>query len=160
MFIIASCIHFGGVIFYGIFASGEKQPWAEPPPEDEEPSWNPLENAFSAADGGQAKQNGGPQYSAEVTTSLTESGQPSYGAVTGNPFQATEPAYQATTGNPFQDTGNAYQTTGNAYQTAGNAYQASEYAYQQQPVYETQPEMVQQPSTDRYMHGTVQEREY
>jgi hypothetical protein len=25
-------IHFGGVIFYGMFASGEKQPWAEPSP--------------------------------------------------------------------------------------------------------------------------------
>ncbi|CAF1486619.1 unnamed protein product [Rotaria sp. Silwood1] len=31
VFLIASLIHFGGVIFYGLFASGEKQPWAEPP---------------------------------------------------------------------------------------------------------------------------------
>lgn len=46
MFLIASLIHFGGVIFYAIFASGEKQPWAEPPREEEGPSWNPLENAF------------------------------------------------------------------------------------------------------------------
>lgn len=23
-------VHYGGVIFYGIFASGEKQPWADP----------------------------------------------------------------------------------------------------------------------------------
>ncbi|CAF1568871.1 unnamed protein product, partial [Adineta steineri] len=30
VFLIASLIHFGGVIFYGMFASGEKQPWAEP----------------------------------------------------------------------------------------------------------------------------------
>ena len=35
MFVIASVIHFIGVIFYGIFASGEKQPWADPK-EDEE----------------------------------------------------------------------------------------------------------------------------
>jgi ACS family sodium-dependent inorganic phosphate cotransporter-like MFS transporter 6/7/8 len=28
VFLIASCIHFIGVIFYGIFASGELQPWA------------------------------------------------------------------------------------------------------------------------------------
>lgn len=27
---IAACIHFAGVIFYGIFASGDKQSWAEP----------------------------------------------------------------------------------------------------------------------------------
>lgn len=39
MFLIASLIHFAGVIFYGIFASGEKQPWADPK-EDEE-QWRP-----------------------------------------------------------------------------------------------------------------------
>lgn len=30
VFIIAGMIHFCGVIFYAIFASGELQPWAEP----------------------------------------------------------------------------------------------------------------------------------
>uniref|UniRef100_A0A672N001 Vesicular glutamate transporter 1 n=1 Tax=Sinocyclocheilus grahami TaxID=75366 RepID=A0A672N001_SINGR len=30
VFLIASLVHYGGVIFYGIFASGEKQSWAEP----------------------------------------------------------------------------------------------------------------------------------
>uniref|UniRef100_A0A3B3V810 Vesicular glutamate transporter 1 n=1 Tax=Poecilia latipinna TaxID=48699 RepID=A0A3B3V810_9TELE len=30
VFLIASLVHYGGVVFYGIFASGEKQPWAEP----------------------------------------------------------------------------------------------------------------------------------
>ncbi len=35
MFLIASLIHFGGVIFYGLFASGEKQPWADPKEEQE-----------------------------------------------------------------------------------------------------------------------------
>ncbi|GBM21231.1 Vesicular glutamate transporter 2.2 [Araneus ventricosus] len=72
VFLIASLIHFAGVIFYGIFASGEKQPWAEPPDEDnpdEGPSWNPLENAF-------ANENG------DVTTSLSDVKQPSYGATT------------------------------------------------------------------------------
>ena len=32
VFLIASLIHFGGVIFYGVFASGEKQDWADPDP--------------------------------------------------------------------------------------------------------------------------------
>jgi hypothetical protein len=35
VFLIASIIHFCGVIFYGIFASGEKQPWADPKEDDE-----------------------------------------------------------------------------------------------------------------------------
>uniref|UniRef100_A0A3B4FDW2 Vesicular glutamate transporter 2.1 n=1 Tax=Pundamilia nyererei TaxID=303518 RepID=A0A3B4FDW2_9CICH len=30
VFLIASLVHYGGVIFYGLFASGEKQPWADP----------------------------------------------------------------------------------------------------------------------------------
>lgn len=110
VFLIASFIHFGGVTFYAIFASGEKQPWAEPPPEAEGPSWNPLENAFK--DDG-PKPNGGPP--AEATTTLTETQPPTYGT--------------------------------------------TDY-YPQQPMYETKQEMVQQPSTDRYMHGTMEEREY
>lgn len=30
MFLIAALVHYGGVIFYGAFASGEKQEWADP----------------------------------------------------------------------------------------------------------------------------------
>ena len=29
MFVVAACVHILGVIFYAIFASGEKQPWAD-----------------------------------------------------------------------------------------------------------------------------------
>ena len=36
MFLIASLVHYGGVIFYGVFASGEKQPWVEPEEMSEE----------------------------------------------------------------------------------------------------------------------------
>ena len=35
VFLIASCIHFVGVIFYGIFASGELQDWAKGEPVEE-----------------------------------------------------------------------------------------------------------------------------
>ncbi|XP_044540713.1 vesicular glutamate transporter 1 [Gracilinanus agilis] len=38
VFLIASLVHYGGVLFYGIFASGEKQPWAEPEELSEEKS--------------------------------------------------------------------------------------------------------------------------
>ncbi|XP_075044511.1 vesicular glutamate transporter 2 [Mixophyes fleayi] len=30
VFLIAALVHYGGVVFYGLFASGEKQPWADP----------------------------------------------------------------------------------------------------------------------------------
>lgn len=45
VFLISSIIHMAGVVFYAIFASGDLQPWAEPPTE-ETPSWNPLEGVF------------------------------------------------------------------------------------------------------------------
>jgi ACS family sodium-dependent inorganic phosphate cotransporter-like MFS transporter 6/7/8 len=45
VFVIASVIHFIGVIFYGIFASGEKQPWADPK-EDEQDLNNASANEF------------------------------------------------------------------------------------------------------------------
>ncbi|KAH7641862.1 vesicular glutamate transporter 2.2-like [Dermatophagoides farinae] len=35
VFILAGVIHLGGVIFYGIYASGELQPWAEPPKDEQ-----------------------------------------------------------------------------------------------------------------------------
>ncbi|KAM9272158.1 vesicular glutamate transporter 1-like [Cariama cristata] len=37
VFLIAALVHYGGVIFYGVFASGEPQRWAEPPREEAEP---------------------------------------------------------------------------------------------------------------------------
>ncbi|KAK1159734.1 vesicular glutamate transporter 2 [Acipenser oxyrinchus oxyrinchus] len=36
VFLIAALVHYGGVIFYGIFASGDKQPWADPEQTSEE----------------------------------------------------------------------------------------------------------------------------
>ncbi|XP_029335429.1 vesicular glutamate transporter 2 [Mus caroli] len=36
VFLIAALVHYGGVIFYALFASGEKQPWADPEETSEE----------------------------------------------------------------------------------------------------------------------------
>lgn len=36
VYLIASVIHFLGVTFYAIFASGEMQPWAEPTDDDDD----------------------------------------------------------------------------------------------------------------------------
>ena len=49
VFLIASLIHFAGVIFYAFFASGEKQPWAEPP--TSENRWRP-EQTLQQQEGG------------------------------------------------------------------------------------------------------------
>jgi ACS family sodium-dependent inorganic phosphate cotransporter-like MFS transporter 6/7/8 len=42
---MAATVHFIGVTFYAVFASGELQPWAEPPAEKKK-VWNPLEDSF------------------------------------------------------------------------------------------------------------------
>lgn len=41
MFTIAACVHLTGITFYGIFASGDLQPWAEPTLEEQR-AWDPV----------------------------------------------------------------------------------------------------------------------
>lgn len=41
VFTIAACVHLTGITFYGIFASGELQPWAEPTLEEQK-AWDPI----------------------------------------------------------------------------------------------------------------------
>lgn len=45
MFTIAACVHLVGITFYGIFASGELQPWAEPTLEEQK-SWDPVASGY------------------------------------------------------------------------------------------------------------------
>jgi hypothetical protein len=41
VFTIAACVHLTGITFYGIFASGELQSWAEPTIEEQK-AWDPV----------------------------------------------------------------------------------------------------------------------
>ncbi|XP_067135474.1 vesicular glutamate transporter 2-like [Centruroides vittatus] len=70
VFLISSIIHLAGVVFYAIFASGELQPWAEPPAEEVLP-WNPLEGAF--------KNDKCDNQNGSIPIALTEIKQISYG---------------------------------------------------------------------------------
>ncbi|XP_050696725.1 vesicular glutamate transporter 1-like [Eriocheir sinensis] len=51
VFLIASIIHFLGITFYGIFASGELQPWAEPIEEEDAPAVEGLPKETTPAVG-------------------------------------------------------------------------------------------------------------
>ncbi|KJH40352.1 transporter, major facilitator family protein [Dictyocaulus viviparus] len=55
VFLLASLIHFTGVTFYAIYASGELQDWAEPKPEEEAWSATALNHINSNAGYGTAK---------------------------------------------------------------------------------------------------------
>lgn len=47
VFTIAALVHLFGITFYGIFASGELQDWAEPK-STEQPVWSPTKAGFTA----------------------------------------------------------------------------------------------------------------
>ncbi|CAD6188417.1 unnamed protein product [Caenorhabditis auriculariae] len=52
VFLLASLIHFTGVTFYAVYASGELQPWAEPKAEEEPWANNSLVNKTGVNSGG------------------------------------------------------------------------------------------------------------
>jgi hypothetical protein len=58
VFLLAATVHFIGVTFYAVYASGELQPWAEDgasevkkpwdPMEGAKPQWDPMETAITS----------------------------------------------------------------------------------------------------------------
>ncbi|KAF6774462.1 Vesicular glutamate transporter 1 [Paragonimus kellicotti] len=90
VFLIASLVHFAGVTFYALFASGEKQPWAETPDEALS-NWQPPTDLPAEIRGGDYGYMGGDvpqprkrsatrQPSSEMpdTSHYTTGGQPAY----------------------------------------------------------------------------------
>nr|CAG4637745.1 EOG090X04X8 [Chydorus sphaericus] len=140
VFVIASVIHFIGVAFYAVFASGELQPWAEPPLEEEpallpQPAiappptgpWNPFDQQKGVAAYNGTDPNA---YSTETTPAFQSST---------NPFNGRLHSYGATDGTsaPPYSTGSSYPT---------------DFTSSAQPV--------QPAAQDTYMYGNVQERNY
>ncbi|XP_040183571.1 vesicular glutamate transporter 1 [Rana temporaria] len=78
VFLIASLVHYGGVIFYGLFASGEKQPWAEPEETTDEKCGfiNEDELAEESEDQPQGYGVGYGSYGATQTTNFSNGGWP------------------------------------------------------------------------------------
>ncbi|GJQ65577.1 hypothetical protein Trydic_g7675 [Trypoxylus dichotomus] len=57
VFILAAIVHFSGVIFYAIFASGELQPWADSSI-NEEKQWNPMDENINIKTSSTIQSNG------------------------------------------------------------------------------------------------------
>ncbi|XP_045031560.1 vesicular glutamate transporter 1 isoform X1 [Daphnia magna] len=140
VFVIASVIHFLGVGFYAVFASGELQPWAEPKDDEEDvPALPAPATAWNPFDSQQKPQyNGEPNYaSTEMTPAVQGSNNPfngrlhSYGATADYSYQQQ----QAPPRPPFPNPG---------------SFQADFSNVQQ----------VQPAAQDIYMHGTLQDRNY
>jgi ACS family sodium-dependent inorganic phosphate cotransporter-like MFS transporter 6/7/8 len=91
VFIIAALVHFVGVIFYAIFASGEIQDWAIAPPEDAD-NMMMTQGLAPGAMTTQANPNVDTAYVEEQEAMLAQGEKPP--AATSNPFtgqQASNP---------------------------------------------------------------------
>ncbi|XP_022913322.1 vesicular glutamate transporter 1 [Onthophagus taurus] len=137
VFILAACVHFFGVAFYGIFASGELQPWADSDAQ-EQSQWNPMDETVQMKKSSSLQTNGllQTQMSANPTYGTVEPPNqqpkfppPSYPAPPTPPSQAPPPVVNAA--NPFLTGSNPFRS-----------------------------ESVQPQAEDTYLHGTIADRTY
>ncbi|XP_054153828.1 vesicular glutamate transporter 1-like [Oppia nitens] len=156
VFIIAGVIHICGVIFYGIFASGELQNWSEPVSKDQPESLQmqyqqPIQTQLPPSSGGDPTtwpQSDGTAigYQTQAATNTTT-----------NPFQqAVQPQYGDQSYDPWAQNGTVGTGLANSYQPSYGATDSQ----QSSAFYETRAQYIQQPATDRYLHGTVDDRDY
>ena len=97
IFCIASGIHFFGVIFYAIFASGEQQDWAVAAPTEEKMEMNSdFEGGSKGYGGGYGGAN--PNVTSEAPPSYDEVNQP----LQQGPAQPSANPFTAGQNNPFR----------------------------------------------------------
>ncbi|XP_046388397.1 vesicular glutamate transporter 1 isoform X2 [Ischnura elegans] len=155
VFIMAATVHFFGVAFYGIFASGELQPWAEPT-DEEVASWNPIDAAKNV--GGTDHKPIGPP-----------GGEGDPGGMNTNAVQefATWPD-EPNTATGWDDPPAA--NTAYGQQTSLNSRMTSYGSLEDRPPppprpvppipYSNHVEPIQPGAHDQYMHGTISDRTY
>ncbi|EDV31741.1 uncharacterized protein Dana_GF15508, isoform B [Drosophila ananassae] len=144
VFTLAACVHLIGCTFYGIFASGELQPWAEPPPEEQQ-VWAPPAGAITNTDPSQAgmvgnymKETsfGAPEYNEQ--SQMQQPGAISYGAtghVANNPFAmaaASAPMVEQDAPPSYGEVANTYGYTQGQQPQAGQMPSYDPQSYQQQ----------------------------
>ncbi|KAI8125668.1 Vesicular glutamate transporter 1 [Lucilia cuprina] len=152
VFTLAACVHLCGCTFYGIFASGELQPWAEPPAEEKQ-VWSPPMGAITedptqgaAAAAGYIKETSfgeTPQYTEQ--SQMQQPNTINYGAtghVANNPFAMAGVGSLATTTISEESMQPDANITDN--------YQSYDYAAQQQQQQSAMaPQMGQMPTYEQ-----------
>ncbi|XP_056634797.1 vesicular glutamate transporter 1 [Diorhabda sublineata] len=139
VFIISAMVHYSGIIFYGLFASGELQDWADPSIEEEK-QWSQMNEAMPIKK--QTPQNGVVQRQTSMSSS--------YGSVE-TPLPPRPPRPPSLTSQtfsqdvPFQQPVEPIVSTGNPFRTSSNPFRQ---------------EAVQPNAQDTYMHGTINDRTY
>ena len=163
MFLLASAIHFLGVIFYAIFASGEKQAWADPPKEDD---WKPEDTLkgtpYMNSYGSLSKDNLSPKENGKPPYISSNSYDQSDGFNYNDNNKQTSNVYENYNGNGVK---NRYQKTVEPqseiepYRPNGNVTKDPDYGYggtvtinndyfsrYEEPTYQTREEFVQKES--------------
>ncbi|XP_030745507.1 vesicular glutamate transporter 1 [Sitophilus oryzae] len=153
LIILSAMIHYAGIIFYGLFASGELQPWADPKVEEDK-QWNQMNESvpvskFNTQSNGllQRQPSGGvTNYGAAMETSLPPSRPP-------GPRQMSQevpprPPAPRTLSQEGYATQQAVVSSGNPFSGAAT----STNPFRQ--------EAVQPAPHDSYMHGTIDDRTY
>lgn len=148
MFTIAALVHLFGITFYGVFASGELQPWAEPPVQ-EQTVWSPSKGYQEETSFVSCILLLFFPYSKYIFVSTTTSTKRSF--IKRERFllysNQNEPAQQTTQINI--NSGANYGATGNV---STNPFAASAASMIEENV---QPE-----ARDIYMHGAPEDRTY
>lgn len=151
--VLSACIHYAGVIFYAIFASGELQPWADPKLEEEK-QWNQLNETYSVRKKSivsfrqSSQHHTDLQISPQTSNGLMQrqlSGKASYGSVD-TPLPPRGPAPPGRTPSEDNTQQPSVVPSSNPFvSTATNPFRQ---------------EAVQPQAQDSYMHGTIEDRAY
>ncbi|KAJ8949909.1 hypothetical protein NQ318_010543 [Aromia moschata] len=152
VFIMAALIHYSGIIFYAIFASGELQPWADPRI-DEEKQWNQMSESVPV------KKS--PSYGNGLLQRQPTSGLANYGAMetplgaekpTRPPSLPQRPSLETSAPPPSQAPPAGMVPQHAPMVSSGNPFISSSNPFRQ--------EQVQPVPQDTYLHGTIDDRTY
>ncbi|KAJ8976161.1 hypothetical protein NQ317_002049 [Molorchus minor] len=144
--IISATIHYAGIIFYAIFASGELQPWADPKA-DEDKHWNQMNEAMPVKKASlsngllQRPPNSDVANYGAMETPLTT--KPSAPNLPQRPLDASQ--WPTTSPNYAAPPPQAPVVPSNPFMSSSNPFRR---------------EHVQPEPQDAYMHGTIDDRAY
>lgn len=143
VFIIASCVHFAGVAFYAVFASGEKQSWADPPSES---TWKP-EDTLKADDKFNSYGSLNKDSFSKPNGDVRDSGSYGYG------YDDSRNQYDYNSQNgTVQQNGSVVDDAGYGYDGPVNI-NTNYYSQYSQPTFETKEEFVQKQAREHVYYS-------
>uniref|UniRef100_A0A6P7FDR5 Vesicular glutamate transporter 1 n=1 Tax=Diabrotica virgifera virgifera TaxID=50390 RepID=A0A6P7FDR5_DIAVI len=138
--IISALVHYSGILFYGLFASGELQEWADPKFEEEK-QWNQMNEAMPIKK--PPPQNGLVQRQSSNASN--------YGSVE-TPLPPRPPRPPSLTSQTFPQETTVESQPEVPMVPAGNPFRSSSNPFRQEPVQPT--------AQDQYLHGSITDRTY